>query len=299
MPIVIENLNFTYSKKSPYEKRALKDINLRIEDGEFFGIIGHTGSGKSTLINHLNALVRLQAGRVIVDDVEITPKKAKKIDFKKLRSTLGMVFQYPEYQLFDESVEKDVAFGPKNLKVPKDEIAERVKEALTLVGLDYDNVKSRSPFDLSGGQKRRVAIAGVLAMRPKILVLDEPTAGLDPRGKKEILGLIKTVKEKMCPTIIMISHNMDEIAAAADRIGVLHDGELKCVMPPKELFKSVELLDALNVKMPSVTAIACDLADRGFNIDRGIVSEEELVEAISGSLTDLRSKNNGTLKGAG
>ncbi len=284
MPIVIENLNYIYSKKSPYEKKALDNICLTIEDGEFFGIIGHTGSGKSTLVSHFNALTRIQSGRIRVDDIEITPKTAKKLNFKKLRATVGMVFQYPEYQLFDETVAKDVGFGPKNLKLPKEEIAERVKESIGLVGLNYEEIKDRPPFDLSGGQKRRVAIAGVLAMRPKILVLDEPTAGLDPRGKKEILELIRSVKEKSCPTIVMISHNMDEIAAVSDRIAVLNEGRLACVKKPGELFGEKSLLDALGIKMPLVTEIANKLADKGLQVARDIVREEELAEAVALSL---------------
>ena len=283
MPIVIENLNYVYSPKSPFEKQALKNINLTIEDGDYFGIIGHTGSGKSTLISHLNALTRIQSGSITVDGIDLKPKK---LDYKKLRSTVGMVFQYPEYQLFDETVEKDVSFGPKNIKVPADEIKERVKQAIEMVGLDYEKFKDRSPFELSGGQKRRVALAGVLAMRPKILVLDEPTAGLDPRGKREILELIDSVKEKLCHTVVMISHNMDEIARSCNKIGVMSGGELKCVLPPKELFSRRELLKELNVKMPIVTEFACMLADRGLNIDRGIVSEDELVDAIVKAKSD-------------
>ncbi len=277
MPIIIKDLNYVYSPKSPYEKQALKNINLTIEDGDYFGIIGHTGSGKSTLISHLNALTRIQSGSITVDGIDLKPKK---LDYKKLRSTVGMVFQYPEYQLFDETVEKDVAFGPKNIKVPEAEIKERVKQAIEMVGLDYEKFKDRSPFELSGGQKRRVALAGVLAMRPKILVLDEPTAGLDPRGKREILELIDSVKSRLCHTVIMISHNMDEIARSCNKIGVMSDGELKCVLPPKELFSRRDLLRELNIKMPIITEFANMLADRGLDVDRGIVSEDELVDAI-------------------
>ncbi len=284
MSIIIKDLNYVYSPKSPYEKQALKNINLTIEDGDYFGIIGHTGSGKSTLISHLNALTRIQSGSITVDGIDLKPKK---LDYKKLRSTVGMVFQYPEYQLFDETVEKDVAFGPKNVKVPEDEIKERVKQAIETVGLNYEKVKDRSPFELSGGQKRRVALAGVLAMRPKILVLDEPTAGLDPRGKREILELIDRVKETLCHTVIMISHNMDEIARSCNKIGVMSDGELKCVLPPKELFSRRDLLHELNLKMPTVTEFANMLADRGLDIERGIVSEDELIDAIVRAKTSV------------
>jgi len=278
MSIIIKNLSYVYSRKSPYEKTALSDVSLHIKDGEFFGIIGHTGSGKSTLINHLNALTRIQSGKIAINGMDLTQKK---LDYKKLRGTVGMVFQYPEYQLFDETVARDVAFGPRNLKLAEGEIAQRVREAIDMVGLNFDEIQGRSPFELSGGQKRRAAIAGVLAMRPEILVLDEPTSGLDPRGKKEILGLIQAIKSKMCRTVVMISHNMDEIAAVADRIAVLHEGKLACVKPPKELFGERALLEKLNIKMPLVTEIANRLADAGLPIERGIVSEEELVNQIT------------------
>ena len=291
MPIVLENLSYVYSRKSPYEKAALTDISLTIKDGEFFGIIGHTGSGKSTLINHLNALTHIQSGKITVNDMDLS---AKKLDFKRLRATVGMVFQYPEYQLFDETVAKDVGFGPRNLKLPPEEIELRVKEAIDLVGLDYAQVKSRSPFELSGGQKRRAAIAGVLAMRPEILVLDEPTSGLDPRGKKEILELILRVHATTCRTIVMISHNMDEIATLADRIAVLADGKLACIKAPKDLFSERAELSRLGIKMPQVAEIANMLADKGFLIERGLVKEEELVCAIAENV--MRSLSDGTTK---
>lgn len=277
MPIEIKNLNYVYSPGSPFEKAALKNINLTVDDGDFLAVIGHTGSGKSTLISHLNALTRVQSGSIVVNGIDLTPKK---LDFKTLRSTVGMVFQYPEYQLFDETVERDVGFGPRNLKLKEDEIKERVIEALEMVGLDYNLYAQRSPFELSGGQKRRAALAGVLAMRPKILVLDEPTAGLDPKGKKEILDLIKRVKEKMCPTIIMISHNMDEVAAYADKIAVMANGEIRAVLSPKELFSQNKLLDELNISMPFVTKAANLLADKGLKLPRGCITEAELVESI-------------------
>lgn len=278
MSIKIENLNYVYSKGSPYEKQALSDINLTIEDGEFFGIIGHTGSGKSTLINHFNALTKVQSGSIVVDDMSLTDKK---IDYKKLRSHVGMVFQYPEYQLFDETVAKDVAFGPKNVGVKEEEIYSRVKEAIYMVGLDYEEIKDRSPFEISGGQKRRVALAGVIAMRPKILVLDEPTAGLDPRGKKEILQLIKSIKKQMCPTIVMISHNMDEVASNCSRVGVMAEGKLVCTLAPSQLFSQKQLLAKYNIAMPIVTNIASMLAGRGMDIEEGIVSSDALIAAIA------------------
>ncbi len=277
MPIRIEHLGYVYNPKTSFATTALNDINLEINDGDFLGVIGHTGSGKSTLITHLNALTRIQSGTIFVDEIDLRPKK---IDFKKLRSRVGMVFQYPEYQLFDETVYKDVSFGPKNIGLGDEEIADRVKEAIGLVGLDYESVKDRSPFELSGGQMRRVALAGVIAMRPEVLVLDEPTAGLDPRGKVEVMELAKRLKQT-CPIIIMISHNMDEVAKYCNRVAVMSDGKLYGVYSPRELFASADLLRSLHIEPPSVTAIAEGLNVHGFNIDPSIIAEDELVEAIA------------------
>ena len=276
MPIKIEHLSYVYNPKTAFASRALEDINLAVEKGDFLGIIGHTGSGKSTLVTHLNALTRIQTGAIFVDEIDLRPKK---IDFKKLRSRVGMVFQYPEYQLFDETVYKDVAFGPKNLGLGAEEIAERVREAIELVGLNYETVKDRSPFELSGGQMRRVALAGVIAMRPEVLVLDEPTAGLDPRGKTEIMDLCKRLHSN-CPIIIMISHNMDEVAKYCNRVAVMSDGKLYGVFAPRELFAQTELLRSLHIEPPSVAAIAETLNARGFTVDASIIDEDELVEAI-------------------
>lgn len=276
--IDVKNLSFVYSPKTPFTTQALFGIDLSIERGDFFGIIGSTGAGKSTLVSHFNALTRIQkkSGTVIVDGMDLS---AKKIDLKKLRATVGMVFQYPEHQLFDETVERDVMFGPKNLGLDKDEQLERAKEAIGLVGLDYNEIADRSPFELSGGQKRRVALAGVLAMRPQVLVLDEPTAGLDPVGKRDIMELIVRVKS-VCPTVVMISHNMDEIASYCNKIAVLSHGKVLCVKTPRELFSSRELLERGDVRLPLITQIASGLSERGVNIDPSILSEDELVEAI-------------------
>ena len=276
MPIKIEHLSYVYNPKTAFASRALEDINLAVEKGDFLGIIGHTGSGKSTLVTHLNALTRIQTGAIFVDEIDLRPKK---IDFKKLRSRVGMVFQYPEYQLFDETVYKDVAFGPKNLGLGAEEIAERVREAIELVGLNYETVKDRSPFELSGGQMRRVALAGVIAMRPEVLVLDEPTAGLDPRGKTEIMDLCRRLHAN-CPIIIMISHNMDEVAKYCNRVAVMSDGKLYGVFATRELFAQTELLRSLHIEPPSVAAIAETLNARGFTVDASIIDEDELVEAI-------------------
>lgn len=276
MPIRIEHLNYVYNEKTSFATAALKDISLEIREGDFLGVIGHTGSGKSTLINHLNALTRIQSGVIFVDDIDLRPKK---LDFKKLRSKVGMIFQYPEYQLFAETVYKDVAFGPENIKLPEEEIAVRVKEAIGLVGLDFDAVKDRSPFELSGGQMRRVALAGVIAMKPEYLVLDEPTAGLDPRGKTEIMQLVKSIA-RTCKSVIMISHNMDEVAAYCNRIAVLSQGKLYGVYEPRELFRSREMLKSLKIDVPAVTSLAAGLYERGFNVDPSIIDEKELTDAV-------------------
>lgn len=276
MPIRIEHLNYVYNEKTSFATAALKDISLEIHEGDFLGVIGHTGSGKSTLISHLNALTRIQSGVIFVDDIDLRPKK---LDFKKLRSKVGMVFQYPEYQLFAETVYKDVAFGPENIKLPEEEIAVRVKEAIGLVGLDFDAVKDRSPFELSGGQMRRVALAGVIAMKPEYLVLDEPTAGLDPRGKTEIMQLVKSIA-RTCKSVIMISHNMDEVAAYCNRIAVLSQGKLYGVYEPRELFRSREMLKSLKIDVPAVTSLAAGLYERGFNVDPSIIDEKELTDAV-------------------
>ena len=207
MSIEVKNLSFVYGAKSAYEKCALDDVSFTVKDGETLGIIGTTGSGKSTLIQHLNALVRVNKGSVIVDDIDLSQKK---VNLQLLRSKVGMLFQYPEYQLFEDTVELDVAFGPKNFGFKKEDVDYMVRQAIELVGLDYYEVKDKSPFELSGGQKRRVAIAGIIASRPSILVLDEPTAGLDPVGKREILDLVKKLKDSFVKTIIMISHNIDD-----------------------------------------------------------------------------------------
>lgn len=276
MPVTVEHLSYVYSPKTPFEKKALDDVSFTIEDGDFFGIIGHTGSGKSTLVSHLNALTRVTSGKITVDDMDLS---VKKLDFKRLRSTVGMVFQYPEYQLFDETVLADVMFGCKNLGQSAEEAEANARSALAAVGLNPDEVAERSPFELSGGQKRRVAIAGVIAMRPKVLILDEPTAGLDPRGKNEILALIAAIKQT-CPTIVMISHNMDEIARCCNRIAVMSEGRLLGVFEPKELFGKREEVARAGLEMPKVTELANRLADAGLDVDRATLTEESLTEQL-------------------
>ena len=278
MSIVIKDLNFVYSPKSPFEKHALINVNLTVEEGDFLAIIGHTGSGKSTFVQHLNGLVKLQSGTIIVDGIDLSQKK---IDYKKLRGTVGMVFQYPEYQLFADTVYDDVAFGPKNLKLSKQEIDERVKEAIKLVGLDFDYVNQKSPFELSGGEKRRVALAGVLAMRPKILVLDEPTAGLDPQGKKEILDLVTKLHKTMTPTIIMINHDMDEVAKYANKVAVFDMGTVQYLLKPQQLFEKQDELVKMGLDIPTLAKLKNYLAKRGIELPDDCITVEKMTEYLA------------------
>ncbi len=284
--IEIKNLTHVYSKKTPYEKVALKDVTLTINEGDFLGIIGHTGSGKSTFIQHLNGLIKPQQGEVKVFDINLTQKKPKP-DFRKLRQEVGMVFQYPEYQLFADTVDKDIAFGPKNLKLSKEEINTRVRHAMQAVGLDYDYYKDRSPFDLSGGQKRRVAIAGVLAMMPKVLILDEPTAGLDPIGKKQILNLIKSLKNTITPTIVVISHDINEITQYCTRLVVFNNAKVAFDLPVNELFNHSEELLAMGLDIPLAVKVNNHLKANGIKLEGDIITPQDLISAI------VKYKNNG------
>lgn len=274
--IEIKDLTFTYSKKTPFEKMALKNITFNVEEGETLGIIGQTGSGKSTLIQHLNGLIRMKNGEGTILGKDIKNKKI----LKELRFDVGMVFQYPEYQLFADTVALDVAFGPKNMKLEKDEIDRRVRRALDLVGLPYDKFAERSPFELSGGEKRRAAIAGVIAMEPKILVLDEPTAGLDPQGREEILDLIKQLKREVSPTIIIVSHNMDEIAKMADHIIVMSEGYIIYDGTPIEVFTQPDFKEKTELDLPMATRIADTLQEKGINIP-DVVTVDALVEELA------------------
>ena len=279
MSIIINDVSFTYMKKTPYEKRARSHVTFEIKEGEIQGIIGHTGSGKSTLIQHINALLKLQEGTIqIGENILLTPKRKPKVNLVELRQNVGMVFQYPEYQLFDETVYKDVAFGPKNLKIDVNEIDSRVKAAIELTGLDFNDIKDRSPFELSGGQKRRVAIAGVLAMRPKVLILDEPTAGLDPSGRTEMYEIIRRVQKECTPTIIIISHNMDEIAGFADRICVIDKGEVKYNLPPKELYTHKDELLSMGLDLPVCTRLTNFLKDKGVNLELDKITVDDFVK---------------------
>lgn len=277
MSIIIKNLTYIYSKKTAYEKKALDNINLTVNDGDFLGIIGHTGSGKSTLIQHLNALIKIQEGEIIINGLSLTSKKTK---LRDIRMQVGMVFQYPENQLFDETVAKDVSFGPKNLKLPQDEINQRVKESIELVGLDYNAYKDREPFDLSGGEKRRVAIAGVLAMRPNILILDEPTAGLDPQGKVDILNLVKDLQNNGVSTVIVISHDIDEIIEYANRLVVLNDGKIEYDAPMLDIFKDEKRLKEIGLDIPSTVKLQNALKQKGIELDSNPVKVNDFVHEI-------------------
>ena len=275
MSIIIKGLNYIYSPDSPFERTALKNIDLTIEDGEYIGLIGHTGSGKSTLIQHFNGLLKPSGGSISVQGINLSEGKP---DLIKLRAKVGLVFQYPEYQLFEETVAKDIAFGPKNLGLSEEEINQRVREAMELVGLPPE-MGEKSPFELSGGQKRRAAVAGVMAMRPEVLVLDEPIAGLDPKGRREMLNLINNYHVKMGATIVLVSHNMDDVAQAAGRVIVMSGGEIKKDGSPREIFKDVEGMQALSLDVPQAALLAHELNKRGLNVRSDVISPNELIEA--------------------
>ncbi|MBP3540445.1 MAG: energy-coupling factor transporter ATPase [Clostridia bacterium] len=277
MPIQIEHLTHAYMPDSPFSAVALDDVCLTIEDGEFIGLLGHTGSGKTTLVQHLNGLLKPTSGRVVVDGLDITEKGVSLIEVRK---KIGLVFQYPEYQLFEETVAKDVAFGPKNIGLSDEEIDRRVRHAIQLVGLNYDKIAERSPFELSGGQMRRVAIAGVLAMEPKVLILDEPTAGLDPAGRNSILNMIRNLHKESGITIIMVSHNMDDISTLATRLVVMSKGRMVLTGSPREVFQQRELLESVGLGVPQAAQLAEELIAAGYDIPQGLYTQEEVVEAI-------------------
>ena len=279
MPIVIEHLNYVYMSGGPYETHALDDVSLTIEDGEFVGLIGHTGSGKSTLVQHLNGLLLPTSGTITVDGLNIADKAT---DRRAIRRKVGLVFQYPENQLFEETVEKDIAFGPKNLGLDDAEIARRVKGAMRKVALDYDALHERSVFELSGGQMRRVAIAGVLAMEPRTLVLDEPCAGLDPRGREEILGLIRDLHRDTGATIVMVSHSMDDVASLAERVIVMNHGRVAMDGAPREVFSRGAELRAIGHDVPQAVLLADKLRERGFDVPQGVYRVEEIKAVIEG-----------------
>ncbi len=274
--VKLNGVSYVYSAKSPYEKKALSDVSFVINEGEFVGIIGHTGSGKSTLLQHLNGLIKAQSGEIVVGSLDARDKK----NLKQLRYQVGMVFQYPEYQLFEDTLERDVAFGPKNMKLPSEEVDARVRRALELVGLPFLEFASRCPFELSGGEKRRAAIAGVIAMQPKILVLDEPFAGLDPVGRKEILALIKKIKSEVSPTVIMVSHSMDDIAECADRIIALKDGKIAADGTPGEVFGNRKKVSEMGLQLPFAATVVDELNKKGLNLSKEIVTNAQFVNAL-------------------
>ena len=284
MSIKIENLTYVYMPKTPFEKKALDNVSLEIEDGEFLAVIGHTGSGKSTLIQHLNGLLKPASGKIYVDGTDITDKDTKLVDIRK---KVGLVFQYPEYQLFVETIAKDIAYGPSNLELNEDEILKRVKKSMEMVGLNYEEYKDISPFELSGGQKRRVAIAGVIAMEPKVLILDEPTAGLDPAGRDDILEQIKLLHEKYNMTIILVSHSMEDVGKLAEKIIVMNDGHIELQGKPKEVFKEIDTLEKIGLAVPQVTYLMRELKKKGFNVSEDIFT----VEKAKSELLNILLKN--------
>ena len=276
MPIEIKHLDHIYMPGSPFETKALDDVTLTIGDGEFVGLIGHTGSGKSTLVQHLNGLMKPDHGSVIVDGMDVSDKNT---DLREIRRRVGLVFQYPEHQLFEETVRKDVSFGPRNLGCSEQEIEERVVKACHQVGLS-DEKLDMSPFDLSGGNKRRVAIAGVLAMRPRVLVLDEPTAGLDPRGRNELLELIRGLHEEEGNTIVMVSHSMDDISALAQRIIVMNEGRVAMDGTPREVFAHPQELVDMHLGVPAAAQLAMELRKRGYNLPDNVYTLDEMRSLI-------------------
>ncbi len=276
MSIVIENLTYVYDKGTPYETKALDNISLDIKTGEFIGLIGHTGSGKSTLIQHMNGLLKPTSGKIIVDGIDITQKGVKLIDIRK---KVGLVFQYPEYQLFEETVEKDIAFGPNNLGWDEEVVKEHVHEAIELVGLDK-NLLQMSPFALSGGQKRRVAIAGVLAMNPKIFILDEPTAGLDPKGRDEILEQIQNLHKTKNITVILVSHSMEDIAKISDRLLVMEGGKIDLEGAPRDVFSYADRLENIGLGVPQITKLMKALKNKDDRFRDDVLTVQEAKEVI-------------------
>ena len=277
MSITVENITYTYSKGMPNETRALEDVSFRLEPGEFAAIIGHTGSGKSTLVQQLNGLLRPDSGKITVGEVCITDPSTK---MTEVRRKVGLVFQYPEYQLFEETVAKDVAFGPKQVGITGEELERVVADSIRLTGLDYEEVKERSPFELSGGQKRRVAIAGVLAMKPEILILDEPTAGLDPSAHRDVLDLIRRIHGQEDMTILLVSHNMGDIAKLADRVLVMNRGRLVMNGTPAEVFARGEELREMGLGQPPATEFMERLKERMPGIDAAPLSIEDAAKEI-------------------
>ena len=276
MSIEVRNLTHTYSAGSALQQTAIRDVNMVIEEGEFVAIVGHTGSGKSTLVQHLNGLLKPTSGQVLVDGEDMNGEGVNK---RLIRQKVGLVFQYPEYQLFEETVAKDIAFGPKNQGLSEEEIDRRVRKAMARVQLDYDKYAERSPFELSGGQMRRVAIAGVLAMEPRYLILDEPAAGLDPKGRDRILGMVKALHEAGV-TVVMVSHSMDDCARLATRMIVMSQGTVVASDTPRKLFAQRELMNSVHLGVPEAAKLCALLREKGVDLPEDLYTQEELHEHI-------------------
>ena len=277
MSIEVRHLTHCYSEGSALSTVALSDICMTIADGEFLGIIGHTGSGKSTLVQHLNGLLKPTSGQVLVDGEDLN---GEHVNRRALRQRIGLVFQYPEYQLFEETVAKDIAFGPKNQGLSREEISERVRYAMDCVHLDYEKYSERSPFELSGGQMRRVAIAGVLAMKPAVLILDEPTAGLDPRGRDRILTMLEELHSRENTTIVMVSHSMDDMARLATRLVVMAEGKILASGTPREIFAQEEMMISAGLGVPEAARLCRALRDRGLDLPADLYRPQELKEHL-------------------
>ena len=278
--IEVKNLTHIYNEGLPHESVAIDDVSFTIGDGEFVSIIGHTGSGKSTMLQHLNGLLKPKSGTIIIDGIDITDSKTGMLEIRK---KVGLVFQYPEYQLFEETVAKDVAFGPANLGLEPEEIDARVRRSVELVGLDYDEIKNASPFELSGGQKRRVAMAGVLAMEPRVLVLDEPTAGLNPRAHRDILDMVGEIHRREKNTIIFVSHNMNDVARLSDRILVMSGGKLEMNGTPQEIFSREEEVKSMGLALPDSMEILSRLKKAGMRIEGTAMTIGEAADLIAES----------------
>ena len=284
MSIKVENLTYIYDEGMPFEHRALDDVSFEIQDRDFVGLIGHTGSGKSTLIQHLNGLMKPSSGKIYINDFDITQKDQNLTDIRK---RVGIVFQYAEYQLFEETVARDIAFGPQNLGLDEEEVDRRVRKAMADVGLDYDHFSEKSPFELSGGQKRRVAIAGVIAMEPEVLILDEPTAGLDPGGRDEIFELIKNLHANNDMTVILSSHSMDDMAKLVNTLMVMNKGRLEIMGSPREVFKeNADRLRGMGLNIPQVLELAIKLKEAGYDVRTDVITIEEVRTEIKRCLLE-------------
>ena len=282
MSIVVKNLTYIYDEGMPFASKAIDDISFEIKDRDFVGLIGHTGSGKSTHIQHLNGLIKPSSGEIFINDFNITGENQ---NLTEIRKRVGIVFQYPEYQLFEETIEKDIAYGPRNSGLDEEEISKRVKESMDMVGLDYEKFKDMSPFEVSGGQKRRVAIAGVIAMKPKVLILDEPTSGLDPKGRDDILSQIRKLHDVYKMTIVIVSHSMEDVANIADRVIVMNKGKIELSGSPKDVFKEIDTLERIGLGVPQVTYLMAKLKEKGFNVSDEVYTlkqaKEELLRIFS------------------